>query len=257
MGIFQHFNGNEKVFVKKTLARVESVQRSYASKVFDFLDPREQEILESIVNYVGDVSVDFDGVFEDAERCRAIVYPKDSGQYNETEIVIFKARYLSKFVNIEHRNVLGSLLSLGIVREKIGDINVDEDSVYFVVSEDIASFIETNLTKIGSASIKLERITREEIPAIAEEWVERSVSVTSMRLDVVVAAITNLSRPQSQNLIEGGKVKLNWREDLSTSKTVELGDVLSIRGSGRKKILKFSGQSKKGKLRIVIGELSG
>lgn len=258
MEIYQHFNGSERDFVKKSLARVENVQRTYVPRILDFHDPREQEIIASIVKYVGDVEVVFDGGFEESERSRAYIYPEMLEASNsDYEIVIFKASYLSKFVKIEHRNVLGALLSLGIIREKMGDIKIEDGAVYFVVCEEIASFIENNLTKIGAASIKLERVSRDELPTVEEDWVERSVSVSSMRLDAIVSSITNLSRQQSQNLIESGKVKVNWREQTSASVHLNVGDVLSIRGSGRKKILNFLGQSKKGKMRIVIGELKG
>lgn len=258
MDIFQHFNSKERDFAKRVLASVESVKRNYIAKLLDFADPREQEIIQSIVKYAEDVSVEFNGGLNSSERSRAIILNKDktnSVNKSDFEIVVFKATYANKFTKLEHRNMLGSLLSLGLKREKLGDIQMDETCVFFAVCSDVSNYIESNLQKIGSASITLERIDENILPKTDEAWIESVVSVSSMRLDVVISAITSLSRQQSQNLIGQGKVKVNWKEISSASLTLAENDILSIRGFGRRKIIKFIGQSKKGKMRIRVGEL--
>jgi len=89
-----------------------------------------------------------------------------------------------------------------------------------------------------------------------EEWLEESHTVSSMRLDVIIATVLNVSRQKAQALITGKKVRVNWTERDTVAFELQEGDILSIRGSGRVKIIMTEGRTKKDKIRLQVGRLA-
>ena len=81
---------------------------------------------------------------------------------------------------------------------------------------------------------------------------EKSVIVSSLRLDNIVAAISGLSREKTKNLILSGNVTLNFFECTNISKSVCEGDVLTVRGKGKFNINGVMGETKKHRIRISI-----
>lgn len=49
MSIYQHFRPEEKDFIDQAVNWIDQVKNSYAPKLSDFLDPRQQEILSSLL----------------------------------------------------------------------------------------------------------------------------------------------------------------------------------------------------------------
>ena len=70
----------------------------------------------------------------------------------------------------------------------------------------------------------------------------------SMRLDAIAAGMFHLSRTEAARQIEAGALSLNYEECLKTDKSVQEGDILSLRGAGKGKILGTGGTSRKGRL---------
>ena len=82
---------------------------------------------------------------EASERKRAIVAP-DYFEPTEAdyEMVLIELNYPSKFVKLTHRNVLGTIMSLGIDRNQLGDIIVNEYHI-----------LEWNRTQFDSGTFNL------------------------------------------------------------------------------------------------------
>ncbi|OOL79762.1 RNA-binding protein, partial [Enterococcus faecium] len=80
-------------------------------------------------------------------------------------------------------------------------------------------------------------------------------TVSSMRLDSVISEIYNISRQRSKQLIEAGKVKVNWTENTRPDFVLELLDIISVRGYGRVQIQELEGKTKKEKYRVLFGVL--
>ena len=76
-----------------------------------------------------------------------------------------------------------------------------------------------------------------------------------MRLDTVISSVYNISRQRSKQLIESGKIKVNWREETRPDFLLDLLDIVSIRGFGRIQLQGLEGQTKKEKIRLVLGVL--
>ena len=77
--------------------------------------------------------------------------------------------------------------------------------------------------------------------------------VASLRFDAVTAAVFNLSRGDAAEQIGDGKAQLSHRICEDATKEVSVGDIISVRGLGRVKLLEIGGQSKKGRVWIKFG----
>src|SRR5690606_32228771 len=119
MNIYQHFRKHEREFIDQVLQWKMNVEDTYSPKLTDFLDPREQEIVRTIIGSQGVVQVEFFGDAPLCERKRAFIYPEYiEAEQDDFRIVLFEIEYPKKFVTIEHPQVLGSLMSLGLKRSK-------------------------------------------------------------------------------------------------------------------------------------------
>lgn len=83
----------------------------------------------------------------------------------------------------------------------------------------------------------------------------RSIIVSSLRIDVVLASAFNLSRQKSKELIASNKVKVNWNETSRPDTTLGIFDVISIRGFGRLKLKSIEGKTRKEKIRLELDVL--
>lgn len=254
--IFQHFRKEEQPFIEKVNSWVKEVEDTYAPKLTEFLDPRQRYIAESIIRN-SDLALSADGGFPDAERQRILIYPDYyEPSKDDYQISVYQVNYPQKFVTMKHSQLLGSLLSVGIERSRFGDIQLAEETVQFAVADEVSEYIHVNFTHVGKVKISVEQVhDTEDFIDAHEEWTEELHIISSLRLDAVVAALTNNSRAKASSLIKGEKVKVNWAMIDEQAFEVEEYDVLSIRGSGRFKITSIEGRTKKDKIRVMIGAL--
>jgi RNA-binding protein YlmH len=254
MSIYQHFRQEEKEFVDGVLEWREQVENQYAPKRTDFLDPRQQHIIQSIVGQNEEVKLSF--YPEGTERKRALLYPSYfQPQEEDYGIRLFEIEYPGKFVTIEHKHVLGSIMSLGLKREKFGDILAAGQKLQLLLAEEISEYVRLELTQIGKATVTLQEVPMTDLIETMEEWQEKVTTVSSLRLDAVMAAIYNISRQKAQTFIKSNLVKLNWKVTENASIEVEAGDVISVRGFGRSKLISIEGRTKREKWRISLGIL--
>ncbi|MFQ3447407.1 hypothetical protein OST55_25420, partial [Escherichia coli] len=73
--LYQHFRKEEHPFIDQVLEWKEMVSRQYAPKLTDFLDPREQQIVQSIAGGAEDVRAFFFGGAPFVERKRVFLAP--------------------------------------------------------------------------------------------------------------------------------------------------------------------------------------
>ena len=77
-------------------------------------------------------------------------------------------------------------------------------------------------------------------------------TVSSVRLDSVLAVAFGLSRNKAIPYIEGGQVYVNARQVVSNGYGLHPGDLISVRGLGKFRYIDVRNQSKKGKYWIDI-----
>jgi RNA-binding protein YlmH len=255
MNIYQHFRPEEREYIDQVLNWKDYVETQYTPKLTDFLDPREQHILKILIGEHGQVNYKLFGGSPDVERKRALIFPDYlTATEEEFQISLFEIHYPTKFVTIEHRQVLGTLMSLGLKRGKFGDILNKDDKCQFFAAKEISEYIKTNVETIGRVGVKLTETDIENAIRTNELLVDSDLTVSSLRLDTVISGIYHVSRQKSQLLIQQGLVKVNWTLTENPSFECDVGDMISVRGYGRAKILAIEGKTKKEKWRIIVGK---
>lgn len=225
--------------------------KNYDVRYSDFLNPFEVENAKSILNSNDNLKYTVDGGYDESERKIVFIYP----YYMEYEEISEKLRFIQiegnfKFKSISHKDYLGSLLSLGIKREKIGDIIIHESFCQVIVTYDICDFILMNLDKVARNSVKLKEISRNEILYNQPNYKEVNFTVSSSRIDCIISGIYNISRQESVKLINNEKVHVNYEKITSCSKEIKSESLISVRGKGRFQIVNIGDLTKKGKLRV-------
>lgn len=247
--VYEHYRGDEE-FVKRMLDRIERMQRSYRVIYTPFLTSAQQHICHQLLGK--QVLYMMDGGYEQAEyKCLAI-YP-DEGMKDAVcmPIACLKASFSERYSSLQHRDVLGALMNLGIRREQFGDILVQTGTIYVFVHEDIRTYVMQNCRRIGRSSVCFEEfsgtITHE--PSL----LYRQVFVSSLRLDALVSAITSLSRAKAQNMIRLKQVKVDQVLLEDCDYLCNNNSILSIRGYGRFQISLKDRKTKKGNIVVEIG----
>ncbi|KXZ14871.1 RNA-binding protein [Bacillus nakamurai] len=249
--IYQHFRKDERPFIDQALEWKQIVLEQYRLKLTDFLDPREQVIVKAVIGEACGLA--FFGGYDRAERKRAILYPDYiEPELDDFELQAFEVQYAEKFVSIDHRSLLGSLMGIGLKRQKFGDLVFSEKAVQLIVSGEIADFVSVQLTKAGKAPVKLEKIALADLHIPASDVEIRDDTVSSLRLDAVCASMSRQSRQKAQALVKNGLVKVNWKAVEDPSYQVAEGDMLSIRGFGRCSLTKIEGKTKKDKWKVTF-----
>ena len=221
-------------------------------KLTGFLSPFEQEMAGTIAKSLGDLQVDFDGGFVGAERQRAAICHEDFQGTPAFEIAVIKAEWNGEFARLGHRDVLGSILSLGVDRECVGDIIASKDCAKILVDKKMADYFVMNLTRIGETSVKTSLDELESIAPKEERMKEIKATVASLRVDSIAAVGFGMSRSKAAADISAEKVKLNWQTVKNSSQTIKAGDILSMRGRGRIEVSEIRGQTKKGRIGVLL-----
>lgn len=239
---------------KELEARIRDTIRlseKYASSRFTaFLEEEEQAILNEIPIYAPNSC--YFGGYDGARRKMFGVFP-DWEEPDEKSFPIKIINFIKKYPKeLTHRDYLGTILSLGIERNKIGDILVHPDGAYVFVTENIADTILFGIEKISNCGIKSKIAEIDEIEIPKQEYDDIKCIAASMRLDAVVSGITKLSRNQAMLLIKGDKVSLNHRSIGDGSKSIDVGDTISIRGYGRFVVFSVDGRTGSGRLHVHI-----
>ena len=151
--------------------------------------------------------------------------------------------------SLTHRDVLGSLMNLGIERSKLGDILVNEEEIYVFCEEKIAGYLMEELTRIRHTVVKSEQVRPDSLTIEPKKELAEGI-ITSNRLDSVIACVCKVSRSQTSQWIKGGKIFLNNRQTLQTTVECKPGELISVRSVGRFRFVDSFGETRKGRLKI-------
>lgn len=213
-----------------------------------FLTPADQLIAEGLARHLPHA---FWGGFDQAQRCMLALLPEEWSPDPGEHIAALRIDAPFQKRRLEHRDYLGSLLGLGIRRTCLGDILVQEEGAVCFVQRRMAGFVMDNLLKVGSCAVHVEEVPlQSSVPQ--EEGEAFSATVAQLRLDSVVAAAFRVSRGKAAEYISAGAVKLNHLPCLDRDKSLQEGDVLSLRGFGRATLFQVGGRSRKDRLFLTI-----
>ena len=244
---------NSKFIYKKYYNLAENLYYGQIVKT-RFLDPNEKNLVISIINKF-DL---YHQIFLSHSNCeRSIIYFSDQEfeidyQANLDVKVLFISH---KNHGLEHRDILGALMSLGIEREMIGDILVSDDLIEVSVMSEISDFIRFNLKSIKKLNIEFSEKESVFMDDTIIEYEDKMITISSHRLDAFVSAAINKSRTDVKTIINRELVKLNYVTDKNPSSQISIGDCISIRGYGRFYYKEYLGESRKEKKRILVRKI--
>ena len=225
----------------------------------DFLDLRKQGIAVSFLKKQKGIRWTLYGGYEDAERKVVVFLPfyidnleaflKDNP--DEEPFVTFRANK-DNFSTLSHRDYLGALTGLGLRREKLGDIIVDDKGCFFFAKDSIANFINQNFSSAGRGTLKITKVDQK--PDFSKNISVREICcfVATPRLDAVVGSVYSMSRTKSVEFIEKGLVFVNDEQVLKPDFKMKAGDKLVLKGKGRARIKDDSSKSKKGRTALIV-----
>lgn len=240
---------------KRLIARLdELVQRCVqgANGQSPFLDLRQQELAQALAVNEPGIAWHLYGGYEEAERKRLVVYHEWEV---ETDSRIAYIRVVYKNFNnqpIGHRDYLGAVLNLGIKREKLGDIVIQNNMAFLLADAGIAEYVCQQLTRVKQSTVIAEIVPRHDFVYQPPSLTTLQISLSSLRLDAVVAAVFNLSRSQVDAYIVNGETRINHLEVSKSSAAIKTGDLISVRGLGRFRLEEIGGLSRKGRQYVKI-----
>ncbi|SFJ91106.1 RNA-binding protein YlmH, contains S4-like domain [Thermoflavimicrobium dichotomicum] len=250
-----HFRPDEHAFVERAWDWVDrAVNRSQPITTF-FLNPREQYILETFVRRESELIWMLNGGYESAERCRMVISPTYiSIQPDWFQLGFLRIEPIGKG-SLDHPDVLGALLGLGIKREMLGDLHPHPTGCDCVVAKEMVDYICAQLHQVGKNKVSIKEISAHELYVSKQEYQTRTVIVSSLRLDALLAEGHSFSRSKAVTLVKSGRCKVNWKQVENPSYQVEVGDMISLRGFGRIRIKSIEGLTKKGRNIILLDYL--
>ena len=258
--ILNKYKDEERLLVSKALDKIELSTKSLKVQNTDFLNLNEQIILKKIIDKINITAI-FYGCYENAERRMLFVIPsKSQKKLDENEIDyqekigVIRIKLSSKIKEkYTHRIYLGAIMKLGVKREKVGDILVDDDGADIIVSKDIFNFLKLNLQLLNRfKECDIQEIKIDELKKIKIIPKYKTIHVSSMRLDNIVSEVVNTSRSKAQEILENNRVFVNYLTETKGTKQIKKDDIITIRGKGRFEIEEIIGITKKGKINLKI-----
>ncbi len=208
----------DKLFSSKLDDGAALCEKRHKAFFFSFFSEREQMLARRHLDSAGFHNYAFDGGYPDAERKILGLFYDEPETFPLCAIVFTFRR--------------------------------DGRCVIFVKSE-IRDYITSQLFKVGSVGVKLDDAEPETLPK-GRGYDEKDYTVSSLRLDAVVAAMTGLSREKTKSVILSGHVTHNYTDCQNISQRIGEKDIITVRGKGKYVINGVLGETKKHRIRISI-----
>ncbi len=244
-------DSDERLALAKAIDRLELAKKTYTPEFSIFMDPyKAYSIRDMLLNNECDILIY--GGYGDSERVKIGFFPEFSNAgINDFPIKAVEISYNLQFSRtLSHRDFLGSILGLGITREKTGDIIIDDGKAVAFVDSDIADYIVINLERVGHTKVRVKVL--ENFNPKPKEVQEKRLTVPGLRIDAVLSGALNISRGKASDLIKSEKAFVNWKKITTISHSVKENDVVTLRGVGRVKINEVMGITKKDRILINV-----
>ncbi len=214
-----------------------------------FLTPPEQQLAAAAARKAG-VSALADGGLAQAERRMICFTSEEAVALSEYPMRAVSIQWTAR-AELTHRDVLGSVMGLGLERRRLGDIAVEGDHACVMAEAAVAAILIEQLSTVGRYGVTVARMDAP--PAAApDEGDTVTGTVSSNRLDAVLGLGYHMSRSQAAELIASGAVKLRYAPCIRPDAHVEPDDVISVRGKGRLILRELRNPTKKDRLPITL-----
>lgn len=255
----EKMNSDERLIIAKLDDKIRFCKTKNKIINTEFLNMYEKKIIIQRLQELKITNYILFGGYDDSEMQLLILYPEkfDLNMVNKNLnniIKIIEVKLPNELIGeYEHRDYLSAVMRIGLVRERIGDIIVFEDSAYIIVLTENAEYIKQSLLEMTRfKKSKINIIDFDQIKVKEKEFEKIDIIVSSMRLDNFVSEIGNISRSKTDELIKSEKVFINSKAENKGSKLISIGDILIIRGKGKFIVFKENGSNKNGKIKVEI-----
>ncbi|MBQ3252577.1 MAG: RNA-binding protein [Oscillospiraceae bacterium] len=246
-------SAEDKVLLAKLWDKITAGMRKNIIASTCFLSPRELNMAQYLFGEQEGL-YSFGG-YADAERRMLIYLPEyldESSLYEDDSPMVCLRAAFYEGDTPSHRDFLGALMGAGIARETVGDICVSKGSCDFFVTDEIAPYILQNLTGAGRTKLRISRIPLDQVQIPEPEVKQIRDTVASLRLDSIISSGFRIGRSLAAQYICAGKAAIDGLPCEKPDKTVEAGTKISVRGLGKIKLQSVNGQTKKGRISVVI-----
>ena len=243
----------DKVLLAKLWDKITAGMRKNIIASTCYLTQREQNLAQFLFGQQDGLYC-FGG-YDDAERKMLVYLPEyleETALYDADSPVVCLRADFYEGDSPSHRDFLGALMGAGIARETVGDICVGKGNCDFFVTAEIAPYILQNLTGAGRTKLRLYQIPLEQVQIPEPEVKQIKDTVASLRLDSIISSGFRIGRSLAAQHISAGKAAIDGLPCEKPDKQVEEGAKISVRGLGKIKLQKINGQTKKGRISVVI-----
>ena len=247
---------HDELVISRIEDKIRQCRDGYYVTATGLLDSHEQALARQAMMHSADVRTFLWGGYEGAERRMLVCVPAEIPMTDEEayegllEVLRVKKPAISR--ELSHRDYLGSMLGLGIDRSVTGDILVRDDGADIIIVPEIADFLLEEYVQVGRTHVSREVHPLSELilPEVRTQIIKDTVP--SARLDSIIASAFKLSRSKAAEAIRGGIVSVDHIECLKPDARVEEGAILVLRGRGKALLKEIGGESKKGRIWVVI-----
>ena len=209
--------GEDRLLLAKVLDRAAQAEERNIPACTDFLSPQQQMMAGDLLRLAGIPETAWlrQGGYQGAERNILLFLP----DWMEPETAEPPLRCLRAAFRpddrLNHRDILGSLMGMGIVREKVGDILVCPESADLIVLDTVAELFDLpadlvaglpHLEMMGSRQLYLEHHTG--ILAYSDEQID--VNTTGGVLRVRGARLALMAMTAEELRIGGDIAAVEW-----------------------------------------------
>ena len=228
-------NGDERLLLGRVWDKYEQCRRRNLPQGTGFLSPAEQAAAQRLLNALSvSEGYTFWGGYDGAQRRQLWFLPDWQEAPEEDAVRVVRASFYEED-SLTHRDIL--------VSPRWADVLATGPAAELLLSEWTAA----GRVRLHTASLPLEDL----IPP--EEKVKHiRDTVSSLRLDSVLASGFSLSRGKAAEAVTSGKVQVNWTDCQKPDRPVSQGDTLTLRGLGKCVLEEVGNQTKKGRVFITL-----
>ena len=246
-------NPEDRVLLAKVWDKIQTGIRKNIPASTCFLTLRELDMTRYLFGSLEGLHA-FGG-YEGAERQMLVYLPDylDESALTEEDspLVCLRAEFYEGDTPT-HRDFLGALMGAGIARETVGDICVGKGSCDFFVTDEIAPYLLQNYFSAGRTKLRLTQISLQDVQVPEPEVKEIRDTLASLRLDSMISSGFRVGRSQAAQYVTSGRVAIDGLPCEKPDKAVTEGVKISVRGLGKIKLKSVNGQTKKGRISVVI-----
>ncbi len=217
-------------------------ERQYRHVESMFLNEEEQA--QAQTKFPESNLIHYEGGYEGARKKKVIFLRDEEDDFSD--IVCIEADTDQRFRKIGHRDVLGSIMSLGVDRHALGDFWLEEGKIYIYTTSTMGKFLVDNLLRISALNVSFH--LTDDRPIQKRQIRQFEGVIASERLDAIVASLAHTSRSNAKQMIVSGHVQVNHVTLVNGDKTCHNNSTISIRGYGRFRYLGIKSHTRKDRI---------